>query len=251
MKLFDAHFHIIDPNYPLVENQGFMPEPYELPQYLERMEGSGLAGGAVVSGSFQAFDQGYLKTALKALGEGFVGVTQIPADTSDEEILALNKDGIRAVRFNLKRGGSARVQDIDRLARRVYELAGWHSEFYVDSRELADLHPVLSALPAKSIDHLGLHSDGLPELLKLVEAGTKVKATGLGRISLDPTQVIQEILKVNPTALMIGTDLPSTRATRPFEFEDFQIIADAAGPEHVEKVFWDNAADFYLNKISG
>ena len=35
-------------------------------------------GGAVVSGSFQGFDQSYLLDALDQLGPSFVGVTQLP-----------------------------------------------------------------------------------------------------------------------------------------------------------------------------
>ena len=46
---------------------------------------------------------------------------------------------MRAVRFNLYRGGSATLADVDTLARRVHDLAGWHSEFYLDAADLADL----------------------------------------------------------------------------------------------------------------
>ena len=28
-KIFDAHFHIIDPDFPLIANQGFLPEPFQ------------------------------------------------------------------------------------------------------------------------------------------------------------------------------------------------------------------------------
>ena len=116
MPVFDSHLHIIDPAHPLVENNGFVPEPFTVADYLERTRGLGIAGGAVVSGSFQGFDQGYLIDALQALGPGFVGVTQIPPDTSDERILELHLAGIRAVRFNVARGGSADLDDLERLA---------------------------------------------------------------------------------------------------------------------------------------
>jgi len=26
MKIFDAHFHLIDPQFPIIENQGFLPD---------------------------------------------------------------------------------------------------------------------------------------------------------------------------------------------------------------------------------
>src|SRR6266542_2187957 len=131
-KLFDAHFHIIDRRFPLVANQGYMPDEFSCDQYLARTRSYDLAGGAIVSGSFQAFDQGYLRDALKRLGPSFVGVTQVPATVSDQEILELNSAGVRALRFNvpprltLKRSGSEGVKHLDRLARRVHELAGWH-----------------------------------------------------------------------------------------------------------------------------
>ncbi len=244
--VFDAHLHIIDPAHPLVENDGYLPAPFNVADYQERIDGLGIAGGAVVSGSFQAFDQGYLIDALLALGPSYVGVTQIPADTSDEQIVALHEAGVRAVRFNVARGGSASVDDLDRLARRVHDLVGWHAELYIDGRSLDDLEDRIASLPAASIDHLGMHADGLPSLLRLVERGVKVKATGFGRIDLDPVTAIRGIMDVDPTALMVGTDLPSTRARRPFEAYDFEIIRQALDPKQVAAVFWDNAADFYL-----
>jgi predicted TIM-barrel fold metal-dependent hydrolase len=125
---------------------------------------------------------------------------------------------------------------------------GWHAELYIDARTIdADLSARIAALPAASIDHLGMHEDGLPNLLRLVEQGVKVKATGFGRVELDPTAVMRAILDVDPTALMVGTDLPSTRARRPFRDEDFTQIAQALAPEEASAVFWDNAAAFYLS----
>lgn len=154
---------------------------------------------------------------------------------------------MRAVRFNVARGGSANLDELENLARRVYELAGWHAEFYIDARTIdEDLSQRIAALPAASIDHLGMHKDGLDNLLRLVEKGIKVKATGFGRVELDPTATIKAIMDVDPTALMVGTDLPSTRAKRPFENADFDLIAQALTPEQAAAVFWDNAAAFYL-----
>lgn len=73
--VFDSHLHIIDPTHPLVENNGFTPNPFTVNDYQDRIQWLGIAGGAVVSGSFQAFDQGYLIDAFKALGPTYAGVT--------------------------------------------------------------------------------------------------------------------------------------------------------------------------------
>lgn len=249
--VFDAHLHIVDPRFPLVENNGYLPDPFTVDDYREantRLTPHGFAvrGGAVVSGSFQAFDQGYLVDALTQLGPGFAGVTQLPVEVEDQEIDRLHAAGVRAVRFNVARGGSAALDDLEHLAQRVHDRAGWHAELYIDARTIDDdLARRIAALPAVSIDHLGMHEDGLPQLLRLVEQGVKVKATGFGRIDMDPARTLAAIVDVDPTALMVGTDLPSTRARRPFRPEDLALIRDTLPTEHQSAVFWQNAAEFY------
>jgi len=245
LKLFDTHLHIIDDRFPLVPNNGYLPQTFTCEDYLARMRGYTLAGGAVVSGSFQAFDQVYLLAALEQLGPAFVGVTQLPATVPDEEILRLATAGVRAVRFNLKRGGSAGVDQLDRFARRIHQTAGWHVELYVDSRYLDELFPSLVALPAVSIDHLGLSQAGFPTLLRLVEQGVRVKATGFGRIDFDVRMALRAICSINPEALLFGTDLPSTRAPRPYSDEDLLLVLDALGDDLAQKVLYDNAVAFY------
>jgi predicted TIM-barrel fold metal-dependent hydrolase len=245
-RLFDAHFHIIDPRFPLVPNNGYLPEEFTAADYRERVTPLDVTGGAVVSGSFQAFDQTYLKDALAQLGQGFVGVTQIPADTTDDDILALDRVGVRAVRFNLYRGGSVTLGDVDTLARRVHEVAGWHSEFYLDAAGLPELEFMLAALPQISIDHLAMSDDASGALLRLVETGTVVKATGFGRISVaDPGTLMRRIVSVNPAALIFGSDLPSTRAAIPFQDSDIDRVTSAVGTENIEEVLEMNARKLY------
>lgn len=243
--VFDSHFHIIDKRFPLVPNDGFLPEDFTCADYLARTANIALAGGAVVSGSFQALDQSYLVDALALLGPGFVGVTQLPATVSDAEVLRLNGLGVRAIRFNLKRGGSEKVEHLEKLARRVYELARWHVELYVDSRDLSDLEHILAALPAVSIDHLGLSKGGFATLLALVEKGVRVKATGFGRVDFDVKGALRDICAANPDALMFGTDLPSTRAPRPYEDGDLLLVLEALGEDVARKVLYHNAMAFY------
>ena len=244
-KLFDAHFHVIDPRFPLVPNKGFVPERYTLNDYRERLASYKLCGGAVVSGSFQAFDQDCLIDALSRLGPGFAGVTQLPVTVTDEELLELDKAGVRAIRFNLKRGGSEDVKHLDSMARRVHETVGWHLELYVDAKDLGDLSSTLLALPAVSIDHLGLSAEGLPLLLEMAERGVKVKASGFGRVNFDVGTALKNLYAADPGALMFGTDLPSTRAARPYTDRDFRLVIDSLGEEAAERVFYTNALGFY------
>jgi predicted TIM-barrel fold metal-dependent hydrolase len=250
--LFDTHFHIIDFRFPVQENQGFMPPSFPVDSYRERTHGLGIAGGCVVSGSFQGFDTAFMIDALEQFGPTFVGVIQIPASASDEEIRRLDAAGVRGVRFNLVRGGSASVDDLDRLARRVFDLAGWHAELYADARDLEPIYPTLAALPAVSIAHLGLSQAGFPTLLKLAGRGMKVKATGFGRvIDIDVPSALRDLARANPDCLMFGTDLPSQRARRPFLPSDIDLIRESLDQSLWSKVFSENALAFYRPGKSG
>jgi hypothetical protein len=163
---------------------------------------------------------------LKELGPGFVGVTQLPPSASDDEILALDRAGVRGVRFNLRRGGEL---DVD-LALRVYELAGWHTEVYAD--DLPAHEDALRALPRLCIDHLGMNPEGLAAAVRL---GAMVKAT---------PRVDGDLRAVDPARLLFGTDLPGTRAPRRFVPADLERVAAVAPVA-------DNARAWYRARPAG
>ncbi len=249
-RLFDSHCHIIDHRFPIVPNQGYTPPNFPLEDYLAQAKPLGVVAGAVVSGSFQANDQTYLMDLLPKLGPAWVGVTQIPNDYPDAEIARLDALGVRAVRFNVFRGRIDSVDDIVALATRCHSVAGWHSEIYADAAALKPHVDRLAKLPKFSIDHLGMNGEGLPVLLDLVAAGWKVKATGFGRVKMDVPKVLEAVAKKSPDALVFGTDIPSTRAARPFEAADIDLIERVLGPELAQKVFWDNSLALYRVKVA-
>ncbi|WP_233608662.1 amidohydrolase family protein [Nocardia stercoris] len=241
--MFDAHVHIIDPRFPLIENEGFIPAAFTIADYRERMRAFEVQGGAVVSASFQGYDTEFLRTAIAELGPGWVGVVNLPHDTTDEDIAELDRAGVRALRFNLKRAAGD-IAELTMQAVRAYEVAGWHVELYIDGSMLASLEPVITKLPALTVDHLGMSDDCLPYLLDLVDRGARVKASGFGRVSMNIPATLRRIHAINPEALMFGSDLPGTRAGRPFRDEDVRLIADALGTD-LYRVFEDNARACY------
>jgi predicted TIM-barrel fold metal-dependent hydrolase len=244
--VFDSHLHIVDPRFPLIANEGYLPPPFPLADYLAAARPLGIAGGAVVSGSFQGFDQDYLLAALAALGPDWVGVTQVPAAIPDAEIARLSQAGVRALRFNLFRGQIDSLGDLASLASRAHAAGGWHAEIYADAAALKPHVAALQRLPAPVvIDHLGMTEAGLPVVLDLVDAGARVKATGFGRVRLDVPKALEAVARRNPAALVFGTDLPSTRARRPFEPADLALVRQVLGAELADRVLWDNARAAY------
>ncbi|HVI46784.1 MAG TPA: amidohydrolase family protein [Chitinophaga sp.] len=243
--IFDAHLHIIDQRFPMNPNQGYLPPSFTTADYLQEAAALHITGGAIVSGSFQGFDQQYLLEALKVLGPRYVGVTQIPASATDDEIIALHNAGVRAVRFNVQRGGSESVKYLEQLALRVHDLVKWHVELYIDSRQLPGISTTLHKLPKVVIDHLGLSRAGIKYLLPLVEKGAVIKATGFSRCDFDVLPVMRQITAINPAALIFGTDLPSTRAPKPFTVADLNIILRNFPDALAQKISYDNAVALY------
>lgn len=245
MKLFDGHFHIINPKFPLVENDGYLPPKFTVENYIDITSKYEIIGGAIVSGSFQAFDQEYLIDVLNSLGNAFFGVANIPADITHEELERLTNVNVTAVRFNVKRGGSEKIEHIEKLSNYLLDKFNWHTELYIDSKDLSDLKSTLLNIPKFSIDHLGLSKEGLNDLYYWVEKGVKIKATGFGRIDFDPIPVMKTIYQINPKALIFGTDLPSTRAKVPFSDKDIQLLVDSFSSDQLENILYKNAFEWY------
>jgi predicted TIM-barrel fold metal-dependent hydrolase len=244
--LFDAHLHVIDPRFLLPPNQGYLPAPFTVADYLAIARPLVVLGGALVAGSFQGFDQGYLADALTRLGPGFVGVAQIPLDTPVTELRRLDALGVRALRFNLRRGMHSDLGAMQALARRAHAEVGWHCELYLDAAAVPDLKPWLARLPALCIDHLGLTRAGLPHLLRLLEAGAWVKASGFARLDFPPAEALAVLCRASPGRVVFGTDLPGTRAPRPFDATDLSLIAATLTDERLrEAVLYRNALTLY------
>lgn len=249
MKVFDSHFHIINPNYPLTPNNGYLPDPFTVVNYKTRTNMMDVQGGAIVSGSFQAFEQEYLINAVEELGKGYVGVANIPLDMPEHELKRLNDSGVVAVRFNVNRGGSEAIENVGRLSNELFDKFGWHTELYINSKDLSDLKLLLLSIPSFSIDHLRLSCVGLDNRYYWAEKGVRVKATGFGRLDFEPIKVIRELYKINPDSVMFGSDLPSTRSKTPFSINDFELLTDNFSEVELDKILFSNAYNFYNKKV--
>lgn len=253
LKIFDSHFHIIDPKYPLEENQGFVPDYYTVNDYLNELKEMSIevAGGAIVSGSYQGYHQDYFEEAISKLGHNFVGITQLPFDTTDEDILKLNDVGIKGIRFNLYRGLSASPKKIKELSERVYQLCNWKTELYLSLQTIdKELEELMFTLPKVSIDHLGMHKCSIDKLKRIVNADIPIRLTGFGRIEYERDEIREIIVKLyseNPSCLIFGSDLPSTRANYRFSYNDIKLIKETVGKEAQDRIFLQNGENWYLN----
>jgi predicted TIM-barrel fold metal-dependent hydrolase len=243
--LFDAHMHIFDPAFPLPGNQGFVPAPFTVADYRGRTDALGIVGGAVVAASTQGTDAAPLIAAAAALGPRFVVVAEAHPGQDDAAFRTLAAAGVRGVRFNLHRGGAFDIPAMLAHARAA-AAHGLHAELYADAATLGPHVAALGALPAGlALDHLGMTEAGLPVTCALAEAGVKVKATGFGRVAMDVPRALAALAEAAPLSLMAATDLPSTRAARPFADDDLAIITRVLGAGLAHAALHDTAAAFY------
>jgi predicted TIM-barrel fold metal-dependent hydrolase len=252
-KIFDSHFHIIDPRYPLEENQGFVPNYYTVNDYLKELKEMSIevTGGTIVSGSFQGYHQDYFAEAISELGNNFVGITQIPFDRTDEAIFKLNDVGIKGIRFNLYRGLSASPKEIKKLSERVYKLCNWKTELYINLQTIdKELEELIFTLPKVSIDHLGMHECSIDTLKKIVSADIPIRLTGFGRVDYERDK-IRELINIlyseNPNSLMFGSDLPSTRARYRFSYNDIKLVKETVNKEAQDRIFFLNGQSWYID----
>jgi predicted TIM-barrel fold metal-dependent hydrolase len=253
-KIFDGHFHIIDPAFPLVENNGFIPDYYVIKEYREELRRMDIdvIGGAVVSGSFQGYHQDYFNAALTELGENFIGITQLPIDISDQEIRFLDATGIKGIRFNLYRGIDTSLDDIERLSKRVYNLCNWKTEFYLNVDTVdTNLDKLIHSLPKVSIDHLGMGRHSIDKLKKYLSNNIPIRVTGFGRLKYDRNElksILVQLHAENSEGLIFGTDLPSTRADYRFSINDILLLEEIFNAQDVEKILYKNGMKWYLDK---
>ena len=257
MKVFDAHFHIIDYKYLIQENNGFKPDEFTYSDYDEKTRKMGLdiEGGAIISGSFQGLDTKYLDVIKKIKEQDgksdFVGVINLPPDINYKQVLTLNELGVTGARFNIFRGNATSVDQLVDIANRLYELVGWHVEIQINPDELELIKPQLLSIPRLSIDHVGLRKSALKHLYELAEAGVKIKALGFGRLDFDPIEPLKKIHQINENCLMFGTDLPSTRVDpdKVFSEKDIQKMANAFTEHELKRILYENAYDWYIKRL--
>ena len=175
--------------------------------------------------------------ALEQLGEGFVGVANVPPDITDREALALYAGGVRAYRVNLFRGGD--LEQVER-AERFAELCGWHLEVYLDGDDLPELAPRLAKVPRLVIDHLGmsnLAARPAPRRRRRVREGHGLRPRAPRRCRRGAARDRRR--QPRRAAVRLGPPLDARR--RAFQDEDLRLVRDVAGP----RALFANAAAVY------
>jgi len=224
----DTHTHIHgDPaKFPFFAGRTYTPEPASPEEMAALHKALHIQRVVIVTPSVYGPDNSATLFGMKARGNDARGVAVIDDKTTESELDALGKAGIRGIRINLATSGvsdpnigRARLEKaIERMKSR-----GWHIQVYADAPVVSAVKDLIAAAPMPIVfDHfggavadLGLEQPGFADLLALVKSGKAyVKISGAYRLSKlgpdypDAAPFARALIAANSDRIIWGSDWP-------------------------------------------
>jgi predicted TIM-barrel fold metal-dependent hydrolase len=224
--------HIVgDPTlYPLSPARTYTP-PIALPSELARLHrGLGIERVVIVTPSIYGTANRITLWALGTRARTARGVVVIDEKTSERELDAMHRAGVRGARLNLAAVGADAAAARHQFAVLAQRLAarGWHIQIFTSPEIVAALKDQVLASPVPVVfDHfggasgeLGTDQPGFVELVQLVASGKAyVKISAAYRFSTqapdfpDMGALARVLVKTRAERVLWGTDWPHTNST--------------------------------------
>jgi predicted TIM-barrel fold metal-dependent hydrolase len=224
----DCHVHVFgDPKkYPFFANRTYTPETASVAELRQLLSALRLERVVIVQPSVYGTDNSCTIDGLRELGDRARGVAVIDEKTTDAQLDAMGKAGIRGIRLNLATAG---ISD-PTVARQRFENAiarvrnrGWHIQFNTQLPVIEALSPQFLSSPVPLvIDHFGgavaargVDQPGFAALVNLVKSGRAyVKISGSAdSVSTQPdladvAPFARALVSANPQRVLWGTNWP-------------------------------------------
>ena len=154
----DAHCHVFGPaaRFPFSAKAKYLPQDAGPDMLFALRDRLGFDRNVVVQASCHGTNNAATLDAIAKSGGKARGVAVVDPAIGEDELAALDRGGIRGIRFNfLKRLVDDAPKDkFLEVAGRLP--AGWHVVVYFEADILAELRPFLDAIPVPLvIDHMG------------------------------------------------------------------------------------------------
>ncbi len=236
----DCHTHVFgDPQkFPFWSGRTYTPEAASVDETRAMHRALHMDRIIVVHPSVYGTDNSCTLDALRQLGSRARGVAVIDDKTSDAQLDAMHKAGVRGIRLNFETFGqrdpAAALQSFQTAVQRVSGRK-WHIQMYTRLSVIEGLQKEIMAAPVPVvIDHfggaqasLGLGQAGFETLLGLVRAGKAyVKVSAAYNMSTerpdypDVLPFAKALIAANPQRIIWGSNWPhppeaEERAKRP------------------------------------
>jgi len=231
----DCHTHIHpDPGeFPFAAGRVYTPELASPEEMTALHKALHIERVVIVTPSIYGADNSATLFGTAARGPTARGVAVIDDRTSERDLDAMGKAGIRGIRLNLATGG---LND-PTVARPRFSAAvermkprGWHVQLFTSLAMISAIKDLVAAAPVPVVfDHfggaqaaLGVGQAGFADLVELVKSGkAHVKVSGAYRASklgpdyADCVPLAQALIAANPDRIVWGTDWPHPNSVTP------------------------------------
>jgi len=259
----DAHNHVFGPGakFPYAPERRYTPEdaPKEALTALHAL--LGVERAVIVQASCHGKDNRAMLDAIADAPDRRRGVAMVDDSFTDNDLAALDRGGVRAVRFNFVRhlGGTPDMDVFHRVIDRIKGL-GWHVVLHMDAPDIVPLGDMMKKLPLPFvIDHMGrveaTAGTQQPAFRALLELAKRencwIKVCGAERISLPPyaaaVPIARAIVAAIPDRVMWGTDFPHPNLKHEADETDLVDLIPqfAVTAEAQRKLLVDNPARLY------
>ncbi|NIJ08745.1 putative TIM-barrel fold metal-dependent hydrolase [Sphingomonas vulcanisoli] len=225
-KAWDCHAHVVGAA-PWVSPRNYDPPIADIGAYIGMLDEVGLKYGVLVQVSVHGTNNDLLLEGLRLHPDRLRGVAAIAPDIRESKLAEMHEAGVRGVRLlTLTRGGVA-PEAAMALAERIAPY-GWHIEFGVPGHMLAELKPIIDALPVPVVlAHfgdcdmaMGIHGPQFAALRAILDQRDRyVKLSGAYRLCAEPWRdtipVASTLIEDHRQSLLWGSDWPHVAISDP------------------------------------
>jgi len=259
----DAHCHVFGPGdkFPYAPNRRYTPPdaPKEMLRALH--DHLGVERAVIVQASCHGTDNAAMLDCIASDPKRYRGVAIVDDSFTDKHYEALDRGGVRGVRFNFVKhlGGAPDMAVFNRVIDRI-KGRGWHVVLHVDAPDIIPLSDMIRNLPLPFvIDHMGRvpSAAGVVQLplRALIELSRRdncwIKVCGSERISMPPyaaaVPIAHALVEAAPDRVLWGTDFPHPNATHEADEADLVDLVPQFAPEALaqSRLLVDNPARLY------
>jgi 2-pyrone-4,6-dicarboxylate lactonase len=259
----DAHCHVFGPGdkFPYAPNRRYTPEdaPKEMLRALH--DHLGIERAVIVQASCHGKDNAAMLDCIASDPKRYRGVAIVDDTFTDADFDALDRGGVRGVRFNFVKhlGGAPDMAVFNRVMDRI-KGRGWHVVLHVDAPDIIPLSDMIRKLPLPFvIDHMGRvpAAAGVdqPPLKALIDIAKQdnawIKVCGSERIDMPPyakaVPIAHALVEAAPDRVLWGTDFPHPNSTHEADEADLvDLVPQFARESQRQKALLvDNPARLY------
>lgn len=259
----DAHNHVFGPaaKFPYAPERRYTPKDAPKEALAALHAHLGVECAVIVQASCHGKDNRAMLDAIADVPDKRRGVAIVDDGFTDADFAALDRGGIRGVRFNFVRhlGGAPDMEAFRRVIDRIKGL-GWHVVLHMDGPDIIPLSEMTKQLPLPFvIDHMGRVDAAAgtrqPAFRALLELGKRencwIKVCGSERISPPPyaaaIPIARALVEAIPDRVLWGTDFPHPNLDHPADEADLVDLVPqfAVTAEAQRKLLVDNPAKLY------